>query len=326
MLMLAALIEKGKLILNEMEIPAPHYGEVLIHVHYAGVNRADLFQVEGKYPLPEATFMIPGMEVAGEVAALGEGVTGLKVGDRVAALTGGGGYAEYAVAHAEQTFLLSDKHAYRDMTALPEALLTYWLAMVEKAHLHEGETVLIHAGASGVGSIGIQMARELGAHVIATAGGAEKCAYLQSIGADAIDYTKEDVLARIDEINRGRKVDVVIDVLGGDYLAKNMKCLRSGGRMVSLAFLDGPKTSDSLGMMLTKNLTWYGATLGAQSHFAKADMFQKIRQSLWPAVEAGRIKPRIDAVFPLEEVEKAHFRMRERLHIGKIILEMPVTR
>lgn len=325
MLMLAALIEEGKLILNEMDIPAPSFGHVLVRVAYAGVNRADLFQVEGKYPLPEETQMIPGMEVTGDVSAIGEGVTSLKVGDRVAALILGGGYAEYAVADAQHVIKL-EGYEIRQAAALPEALLTNWLAMVEKAKLQKGETVLIHAGASGIGTIGIQMAITMGAHVVATAGGREKCAFLNSLGASAIDYKTEDVLLRIDEVTRGHKIDVIIDVLGGDYIEKNMKALRPGGRMVSLAFLDGPKTSASLGMLLTKNLSWYGTTLRGQSVAEKAEMFKKIKQTVWPHVLAERIIPRVDAIFALEEVEKAHEHMRQRLHIGKILLEMPPTR
>lgn len=325
MLMLAALIDQGKLIINEMDVPAPSFGHVLIKVSYAGVNRADLFQVEGKYPLPEETLMIPGMEAVGEIVALGEGVTNVRVGEKVAALMTGGGYAEYAVADSQHLIKI-ENYDERRAAALPEALLTNWLAMMEKAHLKRGETVLIHAGASGIGTIGIQMAISMGAHVVATAGGKEKCAFLNSLGASAIDYTSEDVLTRIQELSRGHMLDVVIDVLGGEYIEKNMKALRTGGRMVSLAFLNGPKTSASLGMLLTKNITWHGTTLRAQRASDKAEMFKKIKETVWPHVLAGRIIPRVDAVFPLEEVEKAHEHMRQRLHIGKILLELPPTR
>lgn len=318
--MQAVRIVNGALKPEEAEMPQPGDGQVLIRVVYAGINRADLFQVEGNYPAPEETQMIPGMEVSGVVEKAGAGVAHVKAGDCVAAWMSGGGYADYALAYASHCIKV-DEGELENAAALPEALITNWMALKEKAQLMHGETVLIHAAASGIGLIGIQMAKQFGARVIATAGSEEKCRACETLGAETINYRREEVAARVKALTGGKGVNVLIDVLGGKVIAENLKCLTQEGRMVSLAFLEGPRTEGSLGAILTKNITWCGMTVRSQPKPRKDAIFLKI-QDLWPAVASGAIRPRIDSVFDLKEAEKAHARMRERLHIGKILLKV----
>lgn len=303
-----------------LPLPAPAAGEVLLRVHHAGINRADLFQRAGTYPAPAETRHIPGLEAAGEIVALGKGVSGFSVGDRVAALLLGGGYGEYCTASAALALPIPRNLTTEQAAALPEALATNWLALVEMGQLSSGETVLIHGGSSGIGTHAIQIARALGANVIATAGTDEKCAACRRLGAKAVNYKKEDFLAFVKASTGGKGVDIVLDMVGGSYAERNIRALAPRGRMITIALLGGAEATVPLGGFLMKNLSWQGVTLRSRTPREKAKTLQGVRETLWPLVAEGRIQPVIDSVFSLAEAEKAHNRMQEGLHIGKIIL------
>lgn len=312
----------GALLHSSLPLPRLTPGDILLRVHAAGVNRADLFQREGSYPAPSETRHIPGLEAAGEIVALGRNATGFKEGDRVAALIEGGGYGYYCAAPASQLLPLPTTMAYDQAAALTEALATNWLALVEIAGLQAGESVLLHGGASGIGTIGIQVARALGANVLTTAGTDAKCGVCRTLGAEAVNYKKEDFLAFVRAFTGGRGVDVVLDMVGGDYAERNIRALAPRGRMVTIALMRGAQATVPIGGMLMKNLTWQGVTLRSRTPREKAKTIREVRETLWPLVETGTIKPVIDRVFPFAEAEKAHAHMQEGLHIGKIILSM----
>ncbi len=307
---------------THLPIPQPSAGEVLIRVSHAGLNRADIFQTQGSYPLPEETDMIPGLEVAGVIVATGEGVRHVKKGDAVCALLSGGGYAEYCLAPAGQILPVPAGLGLKEAASLPEALATVWLALVEIARLGDGERVLIHGGSSGVGLAAIQLARLLGARVFATAGSAEKCRACEALGAIAIAYRKEDFVIRVKEETGERGVDVVLDMVGGSYVSRNIRALAYGGRMVSLAFLDGAVAEVNMAGLMMKNLIWSGMTLRSQSPEHKAAIMAALADRIWPEIAAGRWHTLIDRVYPLEEAEKAQKYMQESLHIGKILLSI----
>lgn len=305
-----------------LPVPQPKAGEVLIKVAHAGVNRADLFQRQGSYPAPIETQHVPGLEVAGEVVALGADAYGANLGDKVCALLIGGGYAEYCTAPAAQLLPIPPSLTSREAAGLPEALATAWLTLVETAHLKTGERVLIHGGSSGIGTLAIQIARALGASVITTAGSPEKCHACEGLGAKTIHYRTQDFLKEVKEMTGGTGVDVILDMVGGAYAERNLRALAPRGRMVSIALLGGAEATIPLGGLLMKNLSWHGITLRSRSDAEKAATLSQIRQNLWPHLLSGQIMPVIDSVYPFAEVEKAHARMQEGLHIGKIILVM----
>jgi putative PIG3 family NAD(P)H quinone oxidoreductase len=319
------IIQDGSGRMEKVRLPLPQPGadEVLIRVAHAGINRAALCQREGSYPAPLETQYVPGLEVAGEIAARGGGVTAWAEGDFVCALVAGGGYAEYCVAPARQVLPVPTGLAMTAAAALPEVLATSWLALVETARLKPGETVLVHGGASGVGTLAIQLARLLGAQVIATAGTEEKCAACRALGAKSVNYREEDFSAYAKAATEGRGVDVVLDILGGNGAAeRNLKALAARGRMVTIALMSGARCEVNLAGLLMKNLSWHGLTLRSRSPEEKAETLRQMQKNVWPALAERRLMPLIDRVYPLAEVEKAHERMQERLHLGKIILSM----
>ncbi|MBP7336237.1 NAD(P)H-quinone oxidoreductase [Niveispirillum sp.] len=302
-------------------VPVPAAGEVLIKVAVAGVNRPDVVQRQGLYPPPPGASDLPGLEVSGTIAALGPDVTGWQVGDKVCALLGGGGYAEYATAPAGQVLPVPDGLDMVQAAALPETVFTVWTNVVERAGLTAGESFLVHGGTSGIGTIAIQVAKALGATVFATAGGSDKVAACRDLGADhAIDYKTQDFVAVVKEATGKRGVDVVLDMVGGDYLPRNIDCLAVDGRHVTIAFLRGPKVELNLAPVMLKRLTLTGSTLRARSTAQKAALAAAVKDRVWPLVTAGKVRPVIAATFPLEAAADAHRLMESSTHIGKIML------
>ncbi len=305
------------------DIPSPAANELLIKVSTAGINRADLLQRKGLYPPPPDASPIMGLEVAGEVIGMGGDVQGWHVGDRVCALTHGGGYADYAVAPAGQSFPVPKCIDMVEAAALPEALLTIWHNLFQRCHLQAGETVLIHGGASGMGTMGIAICKAIGAEVYTTAGTDDKCRALEALGATrAINYKTEDFEDVITGLGLKDRIDVILDMAAGDFIQKNLNIAAPEGRIVYIAFARGAKAELNFVPLLMKRLTITGSTLRAQSFAQKAVMRKEIIDRLYPHLESGTIRPVIDSVFPLEEVEQAQARMQSGEHMGKIILEM----
>lgn len=302
-------------------LPVPAEGELLIRIAASGVNRPDVIQRQGSYPPPPGASDLPGLEVAGIVAALGPGVTGWQVGDPVCALLAGGGYAEFATAPAPQCLPLPSGLDMVQAAALPETIFTVWTNVFERGGLQAGESLLVHGGTSGIGTIAIQLAKALGSTVYATAGGPEKAKACEALGADrGIDYRSEDFVAVIKDVTEKRGVDVVLDMVGGDYLSRNIDCLAPDGRHVTIAFLRGPKAEINLAPVMLKRLTLTGSTLRARSVAQKGALAAAVRAHVWPLVEAGRVRPVIHATFPLEQAASAHRLMESSGHIGKIVL------
>ncbi len=321
--MQAITLEQGQYVLKDIAPPAPKVEDVLIKVAYAGVNRADLLQRLGKYPLPERTPAIPGLEVSGQITACGNLVRDFKVGDKVCALLPEGGFGEYATAHISTVLPVPERVSLENAAALPEACFTSWISLAWQARLRRGEVVVIHGGASGIGTIAIQMARMLGARIFATAGTQEKCDVCQKLGAErAILHTKEDFVSLVKNATDDKGADVVLDMVGGDYVARNMECLTRGGRLCTIAFLRGSKITLNLSPILLKNLSIMGSTLRTRPLHEKARITAELRERVWPTVALGTLKPVIDRVFPLAEATKALQRMEEGLNIGKILLKM----
>jgi NADPH2:quinone reductase len=308
--------------LTEISCPIPASGEVLIRVQYAGVNRADVLQSQGRYRAPAGSSDILGLEVSGTIAALGENVKGWTVGERVAALTNGGGYAEYVTVPESQLLCLPESLSLQDAACLPEALATAAMALMMEAKIQEGERVLLHGGASGVGMILVQVARCLGATVFATASTPEKKTVIQNLGATALDYDAAHFATSARVAIGENGIDVVIDTLGGAYLEHHVRLLNPRGRLVSIAVLEGSSAHVPMGSVLMKNLRLIGATLRARSHDQKDALMETVRETLWKWVAEGRITARIDHIFPLAEAKKAHERMENRLNCGKIVLEV----
>lgn len=314
---------QGRLHAITADLPQPKPHEVLIRVSHAGLNRADILQRKGMYPPPEGASPLPGLEAAGEIVALGAEVEEWQVGDAVCALLTGGGYAGYATAHAAHCLPVPQGWSMAEAAAFPEAAFTVWMALGAEAGLQPHETLLVHGGASGIGMMAIQYASALGAAVFATAGTPEKCAQCAAWGASAIPYREHDFVEVVRHATQGRGVDVVLDYIGGDYVARNLACLATEGRMVSLAFLRGAKVEAlNLAPLLLKRIRWQGATLRSRSDTRKAEYARAIRAHMWPCVESGQIRPRVDRVFPLAEAEKAHEYMEQNLNIGKIVLQV----
>lgn len=305
--------------LAERPLPQPQAGEVLIRVRAAGVNRPDCLQREGRYAPPPGASDIPGLEVAGEVAALGQGVPDWAVGDKVCALLAGGGYAEYAAVPAGQCLPIPEGLSWDEAAGIPETWFTVWSNLVDRAKLKAGERVLIHGGASGIGTAGIQLARLLRAEVFATAGSTEKTGLCEALGARSINYKTEDFVEQIQAWTQGRGVDVVLDMVGADYLARNLDCLAPDGRLVSIATLTGRKAEIDLGLVMQKRLWLTGSTLRARDMAFKAAIAQSLRQTVWPALAQGLVRVVIDSRFPLAQAAQAHARI-EGDHAGKIIL------
>lgn len=301
--------------------PQPAADELLIKVHSAGVNRADLLQRKGHYPPPADASPILGLEVAGTVVATGDQAGSWQVGDSVCALTHGGGYAHYAVAPIGQCFPVPEGFSHAEAAALPEALLTIWHNVFQRAALQPGENILIHGGASGMGSMGVMICHAMGAQVYTTAGSAEKCAALEARGAQrAINYKEEDFETVLTEMELQNQINVVLDMVGGDYIQKNLNLAAPEARIVNIAYMQGFKAAVNFAPLLMKRITMTGSTLRAQSFAQKAVMTKEIIASVYPHLRRGAIKPIVDSIYPLEQAEEAHARMQSGQHMGKIIL------
>ncbi len=308
------------LTLAEVEKPQAGPGEVLIKVAAAGLNHADMAQAKGLYPPPPGASPILGMEISGIVEALGDGVSNCEIGDEICALLPGGGYAEYAVGSALCVLPVPSGVTLVDAAALPEVHFTVWTNLIDSARLKSGETVLIHGGSSGIGTAAIQMLHARGHKVFTTAGSAEKCAACESLGATrAINYREEDFVDVVKETG-GRGVDVVLDMVGGDYIQRNMSAAAIWGRIVNIAYMSGMQASVNFAPMLMKRLSLLATTLRARSPKEKGAIRDALLREVWPQIEAGRIKPVVDKVFPLADAREAHARMAHSAHIGKLLL------
>ncbi len=298
--------------------PEPGPSEVLIRVAGAGVNRPDLIQRAGNYPPPPGAPETLGLEVSGVVERVGAGVSRWHEGDEVCALLPGGGYASYAIAHEGSVLPIPKGLSLIEAAALPETVFTVWANVFETAHLKPGETLLVHGGASGIGTTAIQMAKAHGARVFATAGDAAKVKLCEDLGADrGINYRTEDFEAVLD---RAGGADVVLDMVGGPYVQKNLNLLNTGGRCVMIAFLQGPQAELNLMRVMLKRLTLTGSTLRVRSNAEKARIAAEVERHVWPWIEAGLVKPVIDSTFPLSDAEAAHARLQSGAHAGKVVL------
>jgi putative PIG3 family NAD(P)H quinone oxidoreductase len=307
----------------ERPMPVPDTGEVLIQVAAAGVNRPDVMQRLGRYPPPPGASDIPGLEVAGTIQALGDGVNGWRGGDAVCALVSGGGYAEYCVAPAVQCLPVPKGMDMATAAAIPETFFTVWTNVFERGRLQPGETILVHGGSSGIGTTAIQLAHAFGAHVFATAGTREKCNACEHLGAErGIDYRVEDFVAVIKEVTGGRGVDVVLDMVGGEYFARNLECLAVEGRLVEIATLHGAKAELNILTMMQRRLTITGSTLRIRPVEQKAAIAGALRARVWPLLESGTVKPVVHAHFPLRDAADAHRMMESGAHIGKLVLDV----
>jgi NADPH2:quinone reductase len=307
----------------ERPVPTPGPGDYLVRVAAAGVNRPDVMQRLGLYPPPPGAPSIPGLEVAGEIVAAGEGADAARIGERICALVAGGGYAQYCAAPAGQCLPVPGALSMVEAAALPETFFTVWTNLFQRGAAKAGDALLVHGGTSGIGTTAIQLGRVFGLSVIVTAGSAEKCARAIEIGAaHAIDYKSEDFEARVKEITAGRGVDIVLDMIGGDYLTKNLACLAEEGRHVSIAVQRGAKADVPIWQVMAKRLILTGSTLRARPTAFKTALAAELREQVWPHLEAGEIRPVIDRVFPLDQAAEAHRRMESSAHVGKIVLEV----
>ena len=305
----------------ERPVPRPGAGEVLVRVAAAGINRPDVMQRLGLYPPPPGAPTIPGLEVAGEVAAVGEGVDPALLGARVCALVAGGGYAEFCVAPAAQCLPVPSALSMVEAAALPETVFTVWTNLFGLGGAKEGDTVLVHGGTSGIGTTAILLGRLFGVEAIVTAGSAEKCGKAVALGAaHAIDYKAADFVEEVKRITGGRGVAAVLDMVGGDYVPRNLACLAEEGRHVSIAIQRGATAEIPLWTVMAKRLVLTGSTLRARPAAFKAGLAAELREQVWPHLEAGRFRPAIDSTFPLERAADAHRRMDGGDHVGKIVL------
>ncbi len=311
------------LTLADRPVPRPGEGAVLIRVAAAGVNRPDVLQRQGKYPPPPGAPSIMGLEVSGIIVALGAGVEDFYLGQPVCALVAGGGYAEYCVAPIGQCLGVPPSLSMVEAAAMPETLFTVWTNLFERAYAVEGDVVLVHGGTSGIGTMAIALGKLFGLTVIVTCGSDAKCARAREIGAHyAIDYKAQDFVAEVARITGGQGVNAVLDMVGGDYLARNLACLAEDGRHVSIATLNGAKADLFIPLIMVKRLTLTGSTLRARSAAFKSLVADELARTVWPHVEAGRLKPVIDRVFPLGDAAGAHTLMDSGAHVGKIVLEV----
>jgi NADPH2:quinone reductase len=308
---------------EQRPVPQPGEGEVLVKVAAAGVNRPDVLQRMGHYPPPKGVTDIPGLELAGEIVALGSGVKRWKVGDKVTALVAGGGYAEYCVVPEPQALPVPAGFSMTEAAAMPETFFTVWHNVFERGALKSGESILIHGGSSGIGTVAIMLAKAFGARVFATAGSAEKCDACKKLGADvAINYKTEDFVAVVKAATDNAGVNVILDMVGGDYVDRNYQCAAVEGRIVQIAFLNSPKATVDFRPMLQKRLTHTGSGLRPRSVADKGKMARAMEDKVWPLLNAGKVRPVIDSTFPLAEAAKAHARMESSQHIGKIVLTL----
>ena len=307
----------------ERLVPTPAENEVLIKVAAAGINRPDVMQRKGLYPPPPGASDIPGLEIAGTIVASGTDVIKLKQGDNVCALVSGGGYAEYCLANAELCLPIPETLSAIQGAALPETFFTVWSNIFDRGQLTADETLLVHGGSSGIGTTAIQLANAFGAKTIVTAGTDEKCSFCEQLGADAaINYNTQDFVKSIQQLTKGKGVNLILDMIGGDYFPRNLKCLAMEGRLIQIAIQHGPKTEINLLPVMLKRLTITGSTLRARSTDFKARIARKLHENVWPLLANGQIKPVIHCTFPLQEAAKAHALMESSRHTGKIILTL----
>jgi NADPH:quinone reductase len=309
------------LVPEERPVPAPGAGEILVKVAAAGVNRPDVMQRMGLYPPPKGAPDIPGLEIAGEVVALGSGVTRWKTGDKVCALVIGGGYAEYCLAHESHALAVPAGYSMAEATAIPETFFTVWHNVFERGALKGGETLLVHGGSSGIGTTAIQLAKQFGARVIVTAGSDDKCEACRKLGADvAVNYKTQDFVAETKSATGGKGADVILDMVGGDYIERNYEAAAVEGRIVQIAFQGSPKATVDFRRIMLKRLHHTGSTLRSRSVEDKGLIAQAIAEKVVPLLAAGKVKPIMDSTFPLAQASKAHARMESSAHIGKIVL------
>ena len=308
---------------KEYPTPVPAAHQILIKVKAAGVNRPDLMQRQGVYPPPPDASPILGLEIAGIIVEAGNNISRFKVGDAVCALVTGGGYAEYCLASAACCLPIPDGFNFVQASALPETLFTVWSNVFQRGHLMPNETLLVHGGGSGIGCTAIQLAKAFGNKVYITAGSDEKCQRCLDLGADAaINYRQQDFVEQINMQTDGKGVDVILDMIGGDYFPRNLKCLAVEGRLLQIAIQNGAKSEINLWQMMLKRQTITGSTLRARDDNFKGHIAHQLQEKVWPLLANGMIKPIIDSVFPLADVEHAHARMAGNQHFGKIILEV----
>jgi putative PIG3 family NAD(P)H quinone oxidoreductase len=306
--------------LVERPVPEPRAGEVLVRVTAAGINRPDIMQRMGKYPPPPGASDIPGLEISGEIVAVRD-IERLRVGQRVCALVTGGGYAEYCAAPAEQCLRIPEAVTERHAAAIPETFFTVWTNLFERGRLQAGERVLIHGGTSGIGTTAIQLARAFGATPFATAGSEEKCAASRRLGAArAINYHVEDFVAAVGAETAGEGVDLVLDIVGGDYLPRNLECLRLNGRLIQIGLIGGSKASVDLRAILQKRLTITGSTLRARTVAEKGAIAHALEEKVWPLLDRGEVRPIVHAELPLERAADAHRELESGRVIGKLVL------
>jgi NADPH2:quinone reductase len=305
----------------ERPMPVPSAGEVLIRVAAAGVNRPDVFQRRGRYAPPPGASDIPGLEVSGVIESLGPDVSGWRTGEAVCALVTGGGYAEYCAAPAAQCLPVPRGMDVVTAGAIPETFFTVWTNVFERGRLAEGESLLVHGGSSGIGTTAIQLAKARGSRVFATAGSAEKCAACERLGAErAINYRDADFVAVARELTGGRGVDVILDMVGGDYFARNIEALAVEGRLVEIATLHGVKAEVNIQTVMARRLTVTGSTLRPRPIADKAAIADQLRRHVWPLLESGAVKPIVHATFPLRDAAAAHRMMESSVHVGKLLL------
>jgi putative PIG3 family NAD(P)H quinone oxidoreductase len=304
-------------------VPKPGPGEILIRVRAAGVNRPDVLQRKGAYPPPKGASDLPGLEASGEVAALGVGATRWRIGDPVTALTPGGGYAEYVVVHETNALPIPHGFTFTEAAAIPETFFTVWHNVFQRGGLKAGENFLVHGGSSGIGTTAIQLASAFGAFVLTTAGSAEKCEACVNLGASrAINYREEDFVTAVKEATDGKGVDVILDMVGGDYVDRNYQAAAVDGRIVQIATLGGAKSMADVSRLMVKRLTHTGSTLRPRSVEFKGEIAAELEAKVWPFLADRKIAPVMDMIFPLKEAWRAHERMEEGDHIGKIVLDV----
>jgi putative PIG3 family NAD(P)H quinone oxidoreductase len=308
---------------EKRELPTLGEGEVLIKVRAAGVNRPDVLQRMGAYPPPHGASDLPGLEVAGEVAALGPGAKRWRIGDTVCALTPGGGYAEYCRVHESNALPIPHGFTFTEAAALPETFFTVWHNVFERGGLKKGETLLVHGGSSGIGTTAIQLAKAFGALVVTTAGSEEKCEACRKLGADrAVNYKTEDFVAATRDATGGRGADVILDMVGGDYVARNYEAAAVEGRIVQIAVQGGAVGHPDVSKLMVKRLVHTGSTLRPRTVEFKAGVASALEAKVWPLLAERRIAPVMDMIFPLSDAWRAHERMQEGAHIGKIVLDV----
>ncbi len=308
---------------RDLPKPTPQPNEIVVRVAAAGVNRPDVLQRMGRYPVPPGASPLPGLEIAGEVAEAGAAAKLFKPGDKVCALANGGGYAEYCAVPETQALPVPKNLSLVEAASLPETFFTVWSNVYDRGRLASGETLLVQGGTSGIGVTAIQMAAATGNRVFATAGSDEKCAACVRLGAAAaFNYRSQDWEAEIRKATGGKGVDVILDMVGGDYVARELKCLADEGRLVFIAFLRGPKAELDINQVMQRRLTITGSTLRPRPAAFKGAIAARLRERIWPLIEAGRIKPEIYRTFPLEQAAEAHKLMESSQHIGKIVLTL----